>query len=180
MADSDRDLLWDLIDERLPEVKISRCDHAGLIADAILAAGWHPPARQIPAHPTPSKGAWSAMSKYENVTSWSGRRRHYVEPGAQHLLCGSGIVVRPGDEYVATHRSVLTQARIDAMWLCAACERVAAKRQRPAETEAAVKLLAYALHLRMHGERAPGGDETWKEWDDRTERFLRSLTEPIG
>lgn len=117
------------------------------------------------------------MSEYENVTSWSGRRRHYVEPGAQHLLCGSGEVVRPGDPYVAVHRSALTQSRIDAMWLCAACGRVAAKRQRPAETEAAVKLLEGALHLCKQGERGPGGDETWREWVDRAERFLCSLTE---
>lgn len=117
------------------------------------------------------------MSEYENVTSWSGRRRHYVEPGALYLLCGSGTLVRPGDPYVAAHRSAMTQARIDAMWLCAACARMAAKRQRPAETVTAVKLLEYAMHLRRYGERAPGGDETWREWHGRTERFLRALTD---
>lgn len=47
MVDRNRDALWELIDERLPEVEIVRCDHAGLIADAILAAGWHPPDRVI-------------------------------------------------------------------------------------------------------------------------------------
>jgi hypothetical protein len=116
------------------------------------------------------------MNDDENVTSWTAKRRHFVEPGAQHLLCGSGVVVRPGDQFAAAHRSVLTQARIDAMWLCAACEREAAKRQRPAETDAAVELLEYALRLRMFGERMQGGGETWREWDDRAERFLRGLT----
>lgn len=33
--------------------------------------------------------------------------------------------------------------------------------------------LAYALHLRQHGERAPGGDETWAEFDRMAERLLR-------
>lgn len=108
---------------------------------------------------------------YENVTSWTAQRRHFVEPGAQHLLCGSGTVVRPGEQFAAAHRSVLTQARIDAMWLCAACEREAAKRRRPA----AVELVEYAQRLRMFGERMPGGEGTWREWDDRAERFLRDL-----
>lgn len=43
------------------------------------------------------------MSRYENVTSWSGRRRHYAEPGAVYILCAKGTVVRPGDRYVAVH-----------------------------------------------------------------------------
>ena len=40
---------------------------------------------------------------------------------------------------------------------------------------AARALLEEALRLRMYGERAPGGDETWREWDRRTEEYLRSL-----
>ena len=36
-------------------------------------------------------------------------------------------------------------------------------------------LLEEALHLRMNGERAPGGSETWREWDTKAEAFLRSL-----
>jgi hypothetical protein len=42
----------------------------------------------------------------------------------------------------------------------------------------AVKLLEEALFLRMNGERAPGGNETWHDWEDRAERFLRSLLPP--
>jgi hypothetical protein len=38
-----------------------------------------------------------------------------------------------------------------------------------------IALLEEALHLRMNGERAPGGNETWRDWDLRTETFLRSL-----
>jgi hypothetical protein len=41
--------------------------------------------------------------------------------------------------------------------------------------EEAVKLLEYGLHLRMNGENAPGGSETWNEWDTRTEEFLRRI-----
>jgi hypothetical protein len=42
----------------------------------------------------------------------------------------------------------------------------------------AVKLLEEALFLRMNGERAPGGNETWHDWDHRAETFLRSLLPP--
>jgi hypothetical protein len=38
----------------------------------------------------------------------------------------------------------------------------------------AIRLLESALHLRMHGERAPGGTETWDRWDRDAEAFLRS------
>lgn len=41
----------------------------------------------------------------------------------------------------------------------------------------AVQILEYGLHLRMHGECAPGGTETWREFDSRTEDFLRRLME---
>jgi hypothetical protein len=46
------------------------------------------------------------------------------------------------------------------------------------ERDRATGLLEYALHLRMHGERAPGGDETWAEFDQRCEHFLRNATSP--
>jgi hypothetical protein len=42
----------------------------------------------------------------------------------------------------------------------------------------AVKLLEEALFLRMNGERAPGGNETWHDWDNKAEVFLRSLLPP--
>jgi hypothetical protein len=41
----------------------------------------------------------------------------------------------------------------------------------------AVRLLGEVLHLQMHGERAPGGNETWADLDLRLETFLRSLSE---
>lgn len=44
----------------------------------------------------------------------------------------------------------------------------------------AERLLNYALHLRQYGERAPGGDETWAEFDRRTEAFLRKLSGTDG
>lgn len=36
-------------------------------------------------------------------------------------------------------------------------------------------LVEYALHLRMNGERAPGGDETWRAWEGAAERYLRNV-----
>jgi hypothetical protein len=36
----------------------------------------------------------------------------------------------------------------------------------------AIKLLELALHLRMHGENAPGGTETWADWERRTLALL--------
>lgn len=43
-----------------------------------------------------------------------------------------------------------------------------------AGNDQAVTLLRYALHLRMSGEKAPGGNETWAEFDQRAEAFLRA------
>lgn len=47
----------------------------------------------------------------------------------------------------------------------------------PPDDPEAVRLLKYALHLRMHGECAPGGDETWAQFDREAEAYLRSLPE---
>lgn len=45
----------------------------------------------------------------------------------------------------------------------------------------ALRLVEYALHLRMYGENAPGGDETWAKWDRMAEDFLRdSLCTQMG
>jgi hypothetical protein len=41
--------------------------------------------------------------------------------------------------------------------------------------DAAVRLLEEALHLRMNGERAPGGNETWRDWERRAEKALRDI-----
>jgi hypothetical protein len=42
------------------------------------------------------------------------------------------------------------------------------------DPDTAVRLIEEALHLRMNGERAPGGDETWRDWDRRAETYLRN------
>ena len=44
----------------------------------------------------------------------------------------------------------------------------------------AIRLLEEALHLRMNGERAPGGNENWREWERRAETFLRSQLTQAG
>lgn len=36
------------------------------------------------------------------------------------------------------------------------------------------RLLEEALHLRANGERAPGGTETWQQWERKAEEYLRS------
>ncbi len=41
----------------------------------------------------------------------------------------------------------------------------------------AVALLEEALHLRMNGERAPGGNETWADWDKKAELYLRHASD---
>lgn len=43
----------------------------------------------------------------------------------------------------------------------------------PAGFDEMKKLVEYALHLRMYGENAPGGDETWAKWESMAERALR-------
>lgn len=52
-------------------------------------------------------------------------------------------------------------------------ERVARLLNTDGQPFEAIELLEYALHLRMHGENAPGGNETWAEFDCRCEDFLR-------
>lgn len=42
------------------------------------------------------------------------------------------------------------------------------------ERARAIRLIERALHLRMNGERAPGGTETWAQWDRDAETFLRA------
>jgi L-lactate utilization protein LutB len=48
------------------------------------------------------------------------------------------------------------------------------------QRDKALRLLEYALHLRMHGENAPGGNETWAQFDRDAEAFLRRLNEKEG
>lgn len=49
----------------------------------------------------------------------------------------------------------------------------AVKESRARMADEPLTLVKYALHLRMYGENAPGGTETWKEFDRRAEEFLR-------
>jgi len=44
----------------------------------------------------------------------------------------------------------------------------------PDDGTAAIRLLEEALHLRQNGERAPGGDETWRDWERKAEECLRA------
>jgi len=51
--------------------------------------------------------------------------------------------------------------------------------KRHQEQKRAQAIIEYALHLRMHGENAPGGDETWSQFDRMAERFLRGVTSEV-
>lgn len=45
-----------------------------------------------------------------------------------------------------------------------------------AEYQLLRKLVTQAMHLAQHGERAPGGDETWPEWYGRAREALEAGT----
>jgi hypothetical protein len=55
-----------------------------------------------------------------------------------------------------------------------------ARKQADERADAAVRLLEEAFHLRMNGERAPGGNETWRDWDRKCETFLRDIDATKG
>jgi hypothetical protein len=67
------------------------------------------------------------------------------------------------------------QAHNDALALRQAARRRADGAHPGEGRPPAVALLEEALFLRQNGERAPGGNETWHDWDLRAERLLRSL-----
>ena len=50
--------------------------------------------------------------------------------------------------------------------------RLAARTQ---DLRRAVAVVQYAHHLRVHGERAPGGNETWEQFDRASEECLRAM-----
>jgi hypothetical protein len=39
----------------------------------------------------------------------------------------------------------------------------------------ALILLREAFHIRQNGQCAPGGNENWRDWERKTETYLRSL-----
>lgn len=76
------------------------------------------------------------------------------------------------------HISGLRLERDDALAVAsrAVRDKVALERHLEADHEdakEATRLLNLALHLRMHGENAPGGTETWRQFDRECEHFLR-------
>lgn len=46
-----------------------------------------------------------------------------------------------------------------------------------AERDQLKKLAEEALHLRQHGEHAPGDSENWRDWERKAERALRAMLE---
>jgi hypothetical protein len=46
------------------------------------------------------------------------------------------------------------------------------------ESSEALALLKEAFHICQNGERAPGGNENWRDWERKTETYLRSLLRP--
>lgn len=53
-----------------------------------------------------------------------------------------------------------------------------ARKKAENRADAAERLLEEALHLRMNGERAPGGNETWRDWDRKADAYLRETAPP--
>lgn len=99
-------------------------------------------------------------------------------------------ILRPGRSQVQTpglvtlYRAALgdwkTQERVGMMispeLAVFVCEAVNARGiPLPASGDHQRRLLEQALFLRMNGERALGGNETWREWERDAETFLRSL-----
>jgi hypothetical protein len=90
-------------------------------------------------------------------------------------------VIEPTDEMVQAFRQAFNQRAADMVaagdpFVSDAITRAglaAALAERDSEAR---RLLEYALHLRMHGERAPGGNETWAEFDQRCEAYLRATS----
>ncbi len=46
--------------------------------------------------------------------------------------------------------------------------------------EEAERLVREALHLRMYGECAPGGNETWRDWEREAEAWHQARYSPGG
>ena len=81
----------------------------------------------------------------------------------------------PGD-VLGAYAAALGEAKTLLRALAAITERLAGDEQAhlAAESATAVTLLGDAMHLRVNGERAPGGNETWPDWDRKAEAFLRA------
>lgn len=74
--------------------------------------------------------------------------------------------------------AVIRAERQRAMWqaLDTAVRKVTAERdEAEAALDRANRLLRYALHLRINGENAPGGNETWQQFDRDCDEHLRSV-----
>jgi hypothetical protein len=84
------------------------------------------------------------------------------------------------------HRQRADRAERERDELKAAVERwrgLAEAQQKTIREEVAARgraeeLLRTAMAIRMYGERAPGGNENWADWDRDAEQFLRSIDQP--
>lgn len=66
---------------------------------------------------------------FENVTTWSGRKRHQALEGDGIALC-SAYAKRPGDRYVGANKRPLTQELIDALPSCGRCSAMTRKGEK--------------------------------------------------
>jgi hypothetical protein len=101
------------------------------------------------------------------------------EPGEEAVQAAAEVMLRHYDrEYSSAHLTWRDFADDAREILQAAHRAQGARRRRMAgepPADRARQLLEEALHLGMHGERAPGGNETWAEWHRKNEAYLRSL-----
>jgi hypothetical protein len=74
-------------------------------------------------------------------------------------------------------RPTVAAAQRELAELIAALEAVTGEKEESSSSSGggAIALLRTALHLRLHGEHAPGGAENWADWDLEAERFLRGI-----
>jgi hypothetical protein len=71
---------------------------------------------------------------FEDVTTWSGRKRHKAIPGAIYTLCRARVV-RPGEWYVGGHRNPATRQVIDGLPSCRRCEVVESSQRQSTVVE---------------------------------------------
>lgn len=78
----------------------------------------------------------------------------------EKLILASGRTRKDADKWLAGE----AEYDFDALW------QEVSERQ-----SAALTLLNEAFFIRQHGEHAPGGNENWRDWERKTETYLRSL-----
>jgi hypothetical protein len=78
----------------------------------------------------------------------------------EKLILASGRTRKDADRWLAGE----AEFDFDALWQAVS-----------GRESVSLALLNEAFFIRQHGERAPGGNENWRDWERKTETYLRSL-----